>query len=158
MKMKKGDNMLSRFQKRRSKYLAAHSLRQRMTPAEAVLWQRLRANQLSGLHFRRQHVLFGFIVDFYCHETRLIVEIDGEVHSLQKEFDLQREAILSGRGLRMIRFTNQQVHQDIESIIQEITKECESRIGLAQDFAFQFPPSHTACPKAGRPGGKGVGG
>ena len=57
-----------------------------MTPAEKILWNELRANKL-GVHFRRQQVIAGFIVDFYCHKAGLVVEVDGDIHDLQKEED-----------------------------------------------------------------------
>jgi very-short-patch-repair endonuclease len=99
--------------------LARH-FRQNMTHAEMKLWKRLRANRLDGLHFRRQQVILGFIVDFYCHKYRLIVEIDGEVHDSQKEQDLEREKVLTQNGFRIIRFTNAQVENNIEEVLTEI--------------------------------------
>ena len=57
-----------------------------MTPAEKILWEELRANKL-GVHFRRQQVISGFIVDFYCHKAALVLEVDGDVHDLQQEED-----------------------------------------------------------------------
>ena len=64
----------------------AKELRRNMTPAEKILWNELRANKL-GVHFRRQQVIQGFIVDFYCHKAALVVEVDGDIHDLQKEED-----------------------------------------------------------------------
>jgi very-short-patch-repair endonuclease len=58
-----------------------------MTPAERILWQELRGNKL-GAHFRRQQIIAGFIVDFYCHKVALVIEVDGDVHDLQKEAPL----------------------------------------------------------------------
>ena len=71
-----------------------------MTPAEKTLWEELRANKL-GVHFRRQQVIQGFIVDFYCHKSALVIEVDGDVHDLQKEEDERRERVLSEMGLRI---------------------------------------------------------
>ena len=64
----------------------ARELRHDMTPAEKILWGELRGNKL-GVHFRRQHVIAGFIVDFYCHKAALVVEVDGDIHDLQQEED-----------------------------------------------------------------------
>ncbi|WP_292738042.1 DUF559 domain-containing protein [Nostoc sp. JL31] len=58
----------------------AKELRQQMTPEEKILWQHLRANRLNGLHFRRQQIINGFIADFYCHSTALVIEVDGKIH------------------------------------------------------------------------------
>ena len=71
---------------------SARQLRQEMTPAEAILWKHLRTDQLGGLHFRRQQVLDGYIVDFYCHAAQLVIEVDGEVHASQHEYDAERDA------------------------------------------------------------------
>ena len=98
----------------------AKELRREMTPVENILWQRLRKNQLSGFHFRRQQVIDGFIVDFYCHATSLIVEIDGGIHETQQEQGAEREAHLISRGFRILRVTNDQVNNDIEGVLKKI--------------------------------------
>jgi very-short-patch-repair endonuclease len=98
----------------------ARDLRRNMTPAERVLWQRLRANRLDGFHFRRQQVIDGFIVDFYCHEAGLVVEVDGPVHVVQQEADAERESVLRGRGLTVLRFSNREVMNRIQTVIQTI--------------------------------------
>ena len=74
----------------KKKLQRAKELRRDMTPAEKILWQELRANKL-GVHFRRQQVIEGFIVDFYCHKAALVVEVDGDIHDLQQEEDARRE-------------------------------------------------------------------
>ncbi len=73
-----------------------------MTRAEQLLWQALRRSSLEGLHFRRQQVIAGFIVDFYCHETALVVELDGSIHEEQVENDAERDAVISGMGLHVL--------------------------------------------------------
>ena len=98
----------------------AKELRQNMTPAEALLWQELRTNKLAGWHFRRQQVIDGFIVDFYCHAASLIVEIDGGVHETQKEQDAERDAHLISRGFRILRVTNDEVNKDLQGVLQKI--------------------------------------
>jgi very-short-patch-repair endonuclease len=72
------------------------------------VWEELRANKL-GVHFRRQQVIQGFIVDFHCHRVELVIEVDGDVHDLQKEEDERRERVLSEMGLRVVRFGNDEV-------------------------------------------------
>ena len=71
-----------------------------MTKEEALLWQQLRANRLLGIYFRRQQVIEGFIVDFYCHSAGWVLEIDGEIHDHHKEYDEERDHILSSKGRR----------------------------------------------------------
>ena len=81
----------------KEKLRRSRELRREMTPAEKLLWQEVRANKL-GVRFRRQQVIQGFIVDFYCHRTGLVVEVDGDFHDLQKEEDERREKVLRGWG------------------------------------------------------------
>ena len=85
-----------------------------------MLWGRLRANRLEGLHFRRQQVIDGYIVDFYCHAAGLAIEIDGPVHRAQSESDAARDSVLRDRGLTVLRVTNDQVHDDIEGVLRRI--------------------------------------
>jgi len=80
-----------------------------MTPAEHMLWQRLRANRLGGFHFRRQKVIDHYIVDFYCHQANLVVELDGSGHLDQQEYDNERDQHLQERGLKVLRFWNNEV-------------------------------------------------
>lgn len=89
----------------------ARHLRRRMTPAEKVLWSRVRNRRLGGYKIRRQAIVLGYFPDFYCPECKLIIEVDGEVH-LNAEVahrDAHREAILRANGYNIIRFTNPQV-------------------------------------------------
>ncbi len=99
----------------------ARQLRHRPTPAEEVLWQSLRNRQL-GVKFRRQHPIGTLIVDFYCHQAKFIVEIDGEVHGSpgQIERDVARTDWLEERGFRVIRFGNDEVLRDVGSVLNAI--------------------------------------
>lgn len=98
----------------------ARQLRRNMTPTERLLWERLRANRLEGLHFRRQQVLAGFIVDFYCHAARLVIEVDGPVHNIQQHEDVERERILHDHGYRVIRFSNAEVESNMDMVLERI--------------------------------------
>jgi len=93
-----------------------------MTAAETCLWSHLRCNQLGGAHFRRQQIIDGFVADFYCHSAGLIVEVDGGIHEEQAEYDRTRDAVISARGLSVVRFTNDQVLSEIEGVLAEIAK------------------------------------
>jgi very-short-patch-repair endonuclease len=86
---------------RSEKTQRAKELRRKMTEAEAILWQCLRANQLDGWHFRRQQVIGGFIVDFYCHAAYLAVEVDGPIHEAQADYDREREQVLQSASVRV---------------------------------------------------------
>jgi very-short-patch-repair endonuclease len=96
----------------KAKLERARELRREMTPAETILWQELRGNKL-GVHFRRQQVIKGFIVDFYCHKAGLIIEVDGAIHDedAQKEYDIKREQVLNALGLRVVRFPNEEIKE-----------------------------------------------
>ncbi len=98
----------------------AKEFRQSMTPEEKVLWQHLRGNRLSGFHFRRQQVIDGFIVDFYCHAAGLVVEVDGDIHDQQVAYDSERDRVLSARGLRILRIRNEQVRQGLPGVLDRI--------------------------------------
>lgn len=80
----------------------AKKLRRGMTPAEKILWKEIKANKLNSLHFRRQQIVHGYFTDFYCHQYELIVEVDGGIHKLQTEYDVEREEYLIGLGFRII--------------------------------------------------------
>ena len=99
----------------------ARELRRDMTSAENILWQELRANKL-GIHFRRQQVIAGFIVDFYCHKSALVVEVDGDIHDLQKDDDARRENVLREMGLRIVRFKNDEVLKKLPLVLQKINE------------------------------------
>lgn len=90
-----------------------------MIPAEKILWQELRENKL-GVHFRRQQVIEGFIVDFYCHKAALVIEVDGDIHDLQQEEDARREKVLSEMGLWVVRFGNEEVVMDLSAVVGKI--------------------------------------
>ncbi|HEV2474416.1 MAG TPA: endonuclease domain-containing protein, partial [Chthonomonadales bacterium] len=97
---------------------AGKRLRAKQTPEEAILWERLRNRQIGGLKFRRQQIIAGFIVDFYCHSARLVVEIDGPYH--ESKHDQERDAALNGQGMRVLRFSNEAVTTNMENVIRRI--------------------------------------
>ena len=105
----------------KEKLQRAKELRRDMTPAEKILWQELRANKL-GVHFRRQQVIAGFIVDFYCHKAGLVIEVDGDIHDLQQEEDARREKVLSEMGLRIVRLKNEEVVKNLSAVVGKIRK------------------------------------
>src|SRR6266508_2267684 len=103
----------------KEKLQRARELRRDMTPAEKLLWQELRANKL-GVHFRRQQIIAGFIIDFYCHKAALVIEVDGDIHDLQQEEDSRREKVLSEMGLRIARFRNDEVLNNLLMVVKRI--------------------------------------
>ena len=97
----------------------AEDLRNNMTEAEEILWERLRKKQL-GVRFKAQHPIERFIADFYCHQSKLVIEVDGEIHKYQKEYDDGREAEIEKYEIKILRFTNSEVINDIETVIEKI--------------------------------------
>ncbi len=103
----------------------ARHLRNAQTDAERMLWSKLRRKQIHESQFYRQKPIAGFIVDFYCPSAKLIIELDGghHFHEDQQAYDIERTQILESHGLQVLRFTNQQITQDIENSVQII---CET--------------------------------
>lgn len=98
----------------------ARNLRRNMTKGEQFLWRVLRNNSVAGLHFRRQQVIGGFIVDFYCASARLAVEIDGPIHERQRHSDAARDRALAENGIRTLRIGCDAVERDLAAVISEI--------------------------------------
>ncbi len=98
-----------------------------MTPEEAQLWQHLRADQMDGLHWRRQQVLTGFIADFYCHAAGLVVELDGGIHLHQADYDRARDEALARSGLLVLRFPNDEIRTQLDQVLAHIRTVCQQR-------------------------------
>ena len=98
----------------------ARKLRREQTPSEAVLWSALRDRALDNRKFRRQHPIGSFVVDFYCHQERLVIEVDGEIHDTQQEADRERQEIIESLGIRFVRVTRHQVETDLPTTLKTI--------------------------------------
>ena len=98
-------------------------MRNNATPAEGELWRYLKDGQLQGRKFRRQHSVGNYIIDFYCPSEKLAIELDGQVyfHSATTEVDIERDEVLKGLGIRVIRFENKDVFQHLDAVLQEIS-------------------------------------
>ena len=112
----------------------ARLMRRNPTPTEAKLWQRIRKKQIKGFRFRRQHAIGTFIVDYYCFEARLVIELVGAIHDepAQTEYDEERQQYLESLGLHVLRFTNAQVIHDADAVVAAIG-----------DWLIQNAPSRT---------------
>ena len=125
----------------------ARNLRKEQTTAEQLLWKLLRNRQLNNLKFRRQHPVHeGFILDFYCHEALLAVELDGSLHDEagQKDYDEMRTTILNELNIEVLRFRNSEVLRETERVLEAIAETCEERL-----------PSPRGGPSRPSPGGRG---
>ena len=114
------EDKIVRAHRRPEKQTLAEQMRREMTPSEKRLWERLRANRLNGLAFRRQQVIGGFIADFYCRAARLVIECDGRVHAAQAEYDRERDRIIAAYNLRVLRFTNDQITHHLPTVLTHI--------------------------------------
>ena len=118
----------------------ARNLRVASTDVERVLWTHLRGRRLGNFKFRRQQPICGYIVDFACVETRLVIELDGGQHSEQVTQDAHRTAMLAKNGFRVMRFWNDEVLKNLEGVLEEILRQLEA------------PPSPQPSPASGRGG------
>ena len=116
------------FRANHETFETARLLRNNMTIPEKILWERLKGKNILGLRFRRQHPIDIFIADFYCHEARLVIEIDGEIHEEQIEYDDGREAEIEKYDIKVIRFTNDEIMNEMESVINKIKAVLKGRI------------------------------
>lgn len=98
----------------------AKTLRTNQTDAEQRLWYHLRAHRFLGLKFKRQKPMGRYIADFVCIERRLIIEIDGGQHAVQKEYDQRRDTFFRSKGFTVLRFWNHDVMQQLESVLEQI--------------------------------------
>ncbi len=103
----------------------AKELRQTETEAEKLLWEQLRAKKINGFKFRRQHAIERFIADFYCHKAKLVIEVDGGIHKKAeiKERDKNRSAEIEKYDVKIIRFTNEEIFNNMERVIEKIRLE-----------------------------------
>lgn len=114
------------------KHRFAKELRRRQTPTEKKLWGKLKKRQ-TGWKITRQRVIFGWIVDFYCGVKCVAVEVDGGYHSQQKDKDNYRDSVLESRGILTLRFTNQQIIDDVVGVVRKIKRVCNSRNSVGRE-------------------------
>ena len=123
----------------------ARDLRKNQTPAEAVLWQRLRGRKNGGFKWYRQKVLHEYIVDFYNHDCQIVIEVDGAVHEEpeQRQRDLHREDQLLGKGYRILRFSNEEVLNSTEDVCASILRHCKERTGTYRRRTERYRNQHS---------------
>jgi very-short-patch-repair endonuclease len=119
----------------------AKKLRGNMTDAEARLWKALRRDQFNGLHFRRQHPVGPFTLDFYCPGLRLAIELDGGQHAVQQKRDERRTRFLFEKGIAVVRYWNNDVFGNLQGVLEDL-------IGIAENRVRQMTPS-PALPLSG---------
>ena len=114
----------------RRSHEAARILRRRSTDGERILWDALRNRKLGGRKFRHQQPIAGFVVDFYCAEERLAIEVDGPIHTDQFSADEERQAIIESPGIRFLRFDDAVVRSDLPAVLRKIA-DCFERSSLS---------------------------
>jgi very-short-patch-repair endonuclease len=107
---------------------AARILRKNMTRCEHILWEKLKEKKIHGVRFRRQHPIDLFIADFYCHEVRLVIEVDGEFHSGTTEYDEGRTGEIEKFGIKVIRFRNDEIENNIDQVVTNIKRIVQTRL------------------------------
>ena len=106
----------------------AKLLRNSMTYHENLLWEKLKGKQMCGVRFRRQHPIMFFIADFYCHEAKLVVEVDGDIHNDKTNYDNGRSAEMEKFGIIVLRVTNAEVETSLEKVIYKIRSIVNERL------------------------------
>ena len=106
--------------------IIAKDLRKRSTEAEKLVWYRLRLKQLNGNKFRRQEPIGNYIVDFVCYEKKIVIELDGGQHAIEKRKDDERDGWLKGQGFKVLRFWDNEVLKNIEGVMEVIRENCIS--------------------------------
>ena len=108
--------------------IRCRELRQKQTPAEVVFWEQVRNKKFNGLKFYRQYPLFFdylgketfYIADFYCHSRKIVIEIDGEIHRYKAEQDKLRSEIINMLGIKLLRFKNERILNDVDRVLKRI--------------------------------------
>ena len=142
MAIKKGNQKLLPLKRR---------LRTNPTRAEQLLWAKLRHNQIHGLKFRRQHGIGSYIVDFFCPERSLVIEVDGDVHAAktQQTKDLERENYLKSLGLQVVRYTNDEVIKNLDGVLEDLSSRV-SKASTSLNLAYCVPKGATVAYKGRR--------
>jgi len=109
-------------------------LRKNQTPSEEIMWEVLRWKQLAWLKFRRQHPFGRYIADFFCSKEKIVIEIDGKIHDNQKEYDDIRESIIEQYWVKILRFSNDQISNNLEEILEEIVLSLPPEGGKVRTF------------------------
>ena len=119
-------------------------LRKEPTESEREFWRHIRAKQLNGLRFRRQQRIGNYIVDFYCAEKKLAIELDGGQHA-QSVKDKERDAFIESKGISIVRIWNNEIAINIEGVLEYIKKLLEDRVGTYRHFKKKIYDKAVRC-------------
>jgi len=130
--------LATRFNRTAEKTAWAQRLRRDATPWEQKLWRHLRGDQIQGVAFRRQHPVGPYILDFYCSTAKLAIELDGDQHALQREYDDARTKFLNEKGIQVLRFWNIDLKENLEGVLDTI---CARVLELPPPGTLRAPTS-----------------
>ena len=132
---------MTRIYNRKAQTPMRRKLRSESPKAERLLWWRLRGRQLDGLKFRRQYGVGEYVIDFFCPNARLAVEVDGESHFAPRaeSQDAKRQAFIESSGIRVLRFTNPQVYDGLDAVVDEIWRVARERVAEFEKNPPQSP-------------------
>ena len=117
----------------------ARAMRRQMSRQERILWRALRGNALDGFHFRRQHIVHGYLVDFYCHRARLAIEVDGFANQRQPDCDEFRDRLLSEEGIKVLHISAKAIDLSPDSVLWLIRQHAQN--GANPDSRLQREPA-----------------
>jgi very-short-patch-repair endonuclease len=120
------DRPLIKWRAAKEKVQFARAMRCVPTAGEAALWAHVRRRGLGGWRFRRQHVIAGYIVDFYCAELQLAIEVDGAVHDVRRDEDEQRDENLARLGVHVVRVRDEDVRERVDVVLRALARRCET--------------------------------
>ena len=106
----------------------ARAMRKAMTPSEARLWVALRRLRARGFHFRRQHPMLGYYLDFICLDRRLIIEVDGSSHDGRADWDRRRDAAFARKGFKTLRYNNTSIRDDLDGVLVGILEQLRAAV------------------------------
>jgi very-short-patch-repair endonuclease len=121
---------MTRLFNRVSEKARRKSLRNNLPQAEIILWSKLKSRQLMGFKFRRQYSIGSYIIDFYCPETKLAIEIDGDSHFRRSSitYDKERQSFIEGFGIQFLRFTNSDIYRNLNGVLITICETLEEKM------------------------------
>lgn len=133
-----------------SEKLKRRMLRKNMPKAEVVLWSKLKDKGLYGYKFRRQYSVREFVIDFYCPELKLAIEVDGDSHFIEgaEERDRERQRIIESYGITFLRFTNTEVYESLDGVMEKIVERMPERQPIANP-TYPLKPPHPTSPCKG---------
>jgi very-short-patch-repair endonuclease len=118
--------------------MRAKTLRRNATLAERILWSQLRNKNFCNIKFRRQHPIGRYIVDFFAADVNLVIELDGDSHEGKQSYDMHRQNILVSYGLKVLRFSNEEIYNNLDGVLVAIEKECS----YLQEDDVSYPTRH----------------